>query len=268
MENLNEIKSGITYSCYHQVSREGEHFVPFHTLSFQIAGSLKLFDGRKEYVSQINRFRFIKRNQLVKFIKTPPAQGQFESISIYFDQESLKKYSLDFGITADTHADKQSIFSIAKNEALENYIQTLLLYKNTGDLENKNLVKLKIQEGLMLLLKTEPVLKNILFDFSEPFKIDLEAFMNQNYTFNVHVEKFAYLTGRSLATFKRDFEKIFNSSPRKWLQQKRLEQAHYLISQKGKTVSDIYLDLGFEDIAHFSHAFKKEFGVAPSLVNK
>ena len=52
----------------------------------------------------------------------------------------------------------------------------------------------------------------MLFDFNEPFKIDLEAYMNMNYTFNVPMEKFAKLTGRSLATFKRDFKKIFNAS--------------------------------------------------------
>lgn len=268
LENENIVRSGIAYSCYHQVSRDGEHFAPNHTLSFQIAGSLKLFDGKKEYPSKKGELRFIRRNQLLKFTKTPPENGQFEALSIYFDQESLKQYSLDFGIVADTKSNKQNVITISKNEALENYLQSLIVYRNAGELENATLVKLKVQEGLMLLLHAEPELKNILFDFTEPFKIDLEAFMNQNYTFNVHLDRFAYLTGRSLATFKRDFEKIFNSSPRKWLQQKRLSQAHFLLQNKGKSVSDIYLDLGFEDLAHFSHAFKKEFGIAPSQLLK
>ena len=90
--------------------------------------------------------------------------------------------------------------------------------------------------------------------------------MNQNYHFNVHLERFAYLTGRSLATFKRDFEKLYHTTPGRWLQQKRLQEAHYLITEKGKTASDIYLDLGFEDLSHFSYAFKKQFGEAPSRI--
>ena len=68
--------------------------------------------------------------------------------------------------------------------------------------------------------------------------------MNKNYHFNVKLERFAYLTGRSLATFKRDFEHTFNSPPGRWLQKKRLEQAYYLITRKGKTASDVYLELG------------------------
>jgi AraC-like DNA-binding protein len=107
-------------------------------------------------------------------------------------------------------------------------------------------------------------LKDILFDFSDPYKIDLEAFMNKNFHFNVTLDRFAYLTGRSLATFKRDFQKTFNTSPRNWLQQRRLQEAYYLITEKGKTTSDIYLDLGFENLSHFSFAFKKQFGYAPT----
>ena len=88
--------------------------------------------------------------------------------------------------------------------------------------------------------------------------------MNKNYHFNVELKRFAYLTGRSLATFKRDFEKIFHSSPSRWLQQKRLREAYYLIKEKGRAPSDVYIDIGFEDLSHFSFAFKKAYGIAPS----
>jgi len=119
----------------------------------------------------------------------------------------------------------------------------------------------------MILLETNPELKNVLFDFSEPGKIDLEAYMNKNYKFNVDLNRFAYLTGRSLATFKRDFERIFHNTPNRWLQQKRLNDAYYLIKEKKQNVSDVYLDVGFKDLSHFSFAFKKAFGVAPSHLN-
>jgi AraC-like DNA-binding protein len=91
--------------------------------------------------------------------------------------------------------------------------------------------------------------------------------MIRHFAFNVEMKQFAYLTGRSLATFKRDFEKIFHTSPGRWLQQKRLAQAYYLIKEKGEKPSDVYLEVGFEDLSHFSFAFKKEFGKAPSLLN-
>ena len=124
---------------------------------------------------------------------------------------------------------------------------------------------LKVKEGVKLLLLALPELRNFLFDFSEPYKIDLEKFMLSNFHFNVPVEKFAQLTGRSLAGFKRDFQKTFGSPPRHWLLEQRLNAAKYLIEIKLQKPSAIYLDLGFESLSHFSHSFKKKFGIAPTF---
>jgi hypothetical protein len=43
------------------------------------------------------------------------------------------------------------------------------------------------------------------FDFADPGKTDLREFMLCNYMFNIPINKFAELTGRSLSTFQRDF---------------------------------------------------------------
>ena len=92
--------------------------------------------------------------------------------------------------------------------------------------------------------------------------------MNQNYRYNVNLERFARLTGRSLATFKRDFEKVFQTSPHQWILKKRLDEAHYLLTEEKKSASDIFVDLGFEDLSHFSYAFKKHFGYSPKSLTK
>lgn len=90
--------------------------------------------------------------------------------------------------------------------------------------------------------------------------------MNRDFTYNVSISQFAYLTGRSLSTFKRDFSKLFGTSPEKWLQKKRLDLAHYLLTQKRQRPTDVYLEVGFENLSHFSTSFKKQFGINPVLV--
>jgi AraC-like DNA-binding protein len=81
--------------------------------------------------------------------------------------------------------------------------------------------------------------------------------MEKNFMFNISISKCAYLTGRSLATFKRDFQKAFGTSPQKWLTEKRLQQAHFLIAEKRRKPSQAYIDAGFENFSHFTYAFKK-----------
>ena len=92
--------------------------------------------------------------------------------------------------------------------------------------------------------------------------------MNRNYKSNASIEWFAYLTGRSLSAFKRDFKDVFNDSPNHWLVHMRLTEAYFLIEKKNKKPSEIYLDLGFKDLSHFSYAFKKQFGYSPKQLIK
>jgi AraC-like DNA-binding protein len=127
------------------------------------------------------------------------------------------------------------------------------------------LAQIKTMEVIALLLRNAS-LKNFLFDFSEPRKLDLEAYMNRHFSYNVPLAQFAKLTGRSLSAFKRDFAVIFGSTPERWLQKKKLEMAYFLIAQKKRKPSDVYLETGFENLSHFSIAFKKEYGVNPSVL--
>jgi len=109
-----------------------------------------------------------------------------------------------------------------------------------------------------------------LADFSEPGKIDLADFMEKNYKFNMPLERFSYLTGRSLTTFKRDFKYIYGITPQRWLTEKRLKLAYDLLINGNQTPAEIYREAGFENLSHFSFAFKKRFGYAPQsiIINK
>ena len=258
--------SQILYSCYFSKSREGEQFVPEHVLSYQISGSLTLNDGITQYIFKEGDFRFSKRNSLVKFDKQPPENGEFKALSIYLDQETLRNFSMEYGYQALPKPHSQAVISLEPNKLLKSLADSLLPYQEFQPPQNPQLMSLKLKEAILVLLQTNPEMKDILFDFTEPGKIDLEGFMNRNFHFNVQLKRFAYLTGRSLATFKRDFEKTFHISPSRWLLQRRLEEAHYLIKEKGKAPSEVYLETGFEDLSHFSFAFKKAFGVAPSRI--
>jgi AraC-like DNA-binding protein len=57
-------------------------------------------------------------------------------------------------------------------------------------------------------------------------------------------------------------------TPENWLRERRLEEAKYLISEKGQKPSEVYYKVGFENLSHFSTAFKQKFGYTASGKNK
>ncbi|WP_299820149.1 AraC family transcriptional regulator [uncultured Pontibacter sp.] len=256
--------NNILYSCGSKAQRNGEQFIDVHVLGFVLTGELHLTTPEKVIIMKAGSMGLIKRNQLVKATKVPPPGGEFSSINIFLTQDILRKYISEIpqDITGKTHG--ESFFEIQKDALLKAYFQSLQPYFQAPERFTPQLAELKTREAFELILNIEPELKEVLFDFSEPHKIDLEAFMHQNYMFNVSIDGLAKLTGRSRAGFKRDFEKIFRTSPGQWIKQKRLEQAYYLIKEKGIKPSNAYLDVGFENLSHFSYAFKQAFGINPS----
>jgi AraC-like DNA-binding protein len=69
---------------------------------------------------------------------------------------------------------------------------------------------------------------------------------------------------RSLSTFKREFRKHYGVSPGRWLLDRRLEHSASLLLTTEMSVTEVMLECGFEDLSHFSRAFKEKFGQAPS----
>lgn len=257
----------IQHSCYFTRSRAGEQFIPEHAIGYVISGSITMTDVNGSLTVGKGGIYFCRRNQLTKYTKEPPEGGEFRSVAVFFDQETLRNFSLEYGYKTETHVSSPAFIPLSTEGILALYMESLRAYEQVFKQEgSEELIKVKQKEAILILLQYHPEFKDILFDFSAPGKIDLEAFMNRNYHFNVDLERFAFLTGRSLSTFKRDFEKTFHLTPSRWLLQRRLQEAYYMIKEKSKVATDIYLELGFEDLSHFSFAFKKQYGVAPSYL--
>lgn len=141
-----------------------------------------------------------------------------------------------------------------------------MMYTKEGEDMDADLVELKTNEALMAILKSDPRLVAIFREYSLAERADLVKFMNHNFLFNIPLQELADHSGRSLSTFNREFKMVFNETPHKWIMRKRLNHAHNLLLQGNSTPSEVYIQSGFEDLAHFSKAFKKQFGVSPSKI--
>lgn len=264
MKPKSEISSRIFSSCVAEKKTDGEKFVDQHVIDYIAQGTSEAYLGDKVLTYKAGDLRYVKRNTICKFYKQPPDVGQYESITICIHQNILQELYNDFGKPEiDRKARIENVMTVYNSPLFRNYLASLGPYIDSD--HSKQIIDIKTKEAVVLLLEANPILKNTLFDFSEPGKIDLENFMSQHFKMNGSLEEFAYLTGRSLSTFKRDFASIFHTTPNKWLLTKRLEEANYLIMHKNLNPTNAYYEVGFKDYSHFSVAFKKQFGYPPSM---
>jgi AraC-like DNA-binding protein len=62
---------------------------------------------------------------------------------------------------------------------------------------------------------------------------------------------------------KKGFKEMFGTTIFDFYQSQRMEHAKYLLYEKGMSVTDVALLLGYSSISHFSTAFKKHTGLKP-----
>lgn len=252
------------YSYLSDIKKDKVAFLEHSILVMQVSGRFTMETASETFSMEKGEMLLIRRNQLGELTKLPLNGEGYQTIVICLKEDLLRQIALEQHIEPREKYTGPANILIPGNDFLHAFFQSVLPYVRHSDEKITDHISiLKVREVVQLLLHVMPELKDFLFDFSEPYKIDLEKFMLSNFHFNIPIEKFARLTGRSLAGFKRDFQKSFQMSPRHWLQDKRLQEARHLIEKKRKP-SEIYLDLGFESLSHFSHSFKKKFGQTPT----
>jgi len=64
------------------------------------------------------------------------------------------------------------------------------------------------------------------------------------------------------------FKKIMGTSVILWLRTKRMEKAKCLLSHSDSSIQQISYELGYQDPANFSTAFKQQNNMSPSTYKK
>lgn len=158
------------------------------------------------------------------------------------------------------------VFNIHKSEKIEAFFHSISYYFSSKTEPDPILLELKFRE-LILTIADDTTNTEAISYFSsllhEPQSVSLQRTMEDNFRFNLSLEQYASLCNRSLSAFKRDFLKQYETSPGKWLQEKRLTHSMHLLTNLDKTISEAAFESGFENTSHFSRSFKERFGLSP-----
>ncbi len=128
------------------------------------------------------------------------------------------------------------------------------------------MTRVLLQETFLRMTAQDPAVMGFLSTAALSGLGALSSFMADHAVENLSNKKLAELSGRSLSAFQREFSRVFHTTPQKWLMDRRLERARVLVTSTTMTITQICHETGFKDSAHFSRAFRRRFGTAPSAM--
>ena len=273
MEQVDKLRtinySGIFLSCFSDYSEKCIHATPEHVLLYLYSGEQVIEDSNKIITIRAGECAFIRRNHRLMMYKNSKGAELYKGISLTFNRNLLREFYSKLSkadLPKKAALSDENVYKIEPRADIISLFQSLVPYFDDHVKPTDGVAHLKLQEGIYALLNNSDVFFPILFDFTEPWKIDMLEFLNNNYMDDLTIEQIAAYTGRSLATFKRDFRKISGLSPQKWLIKKRLEAAYIKLKEERKKVQEVYVEVGFKNPSHFSTAFKKQYGIPPTEV--
>lgn len=273
-ENLGPMKlifnyNNVFYSFFYDDVSGCIHRSREYALNYVYSGEMILDNGNGKIHVRKGECVFIPRDHHITMYKKTYGGERYCGVFLMFTRSFLREMYTKLSLNkVRTTAGKLDggVIKLPKTVELSSLFASMTPYFDPDVKPRDNFMELKLQEGLMALLAIDERFISTMFDFNEPWKIDILGFMEENFTCDLSIEEIAHYTGRSLATFKRDFKKISELTPEKWLIKKRLERAYELMNTGGKKVVDVYAEVGFRNPSHFSTAFKREFGVSPTAV--
>jgi len=270
MEHLDVFDcSNVFIGSYFTDDRDCAHCNREHTLVYCYSGELEIVENGRKTILRPGDCAFLRRdNRLWMHKRVRPGQP-YRSFVLKFSRKFLREFYQTLNrreIPAGATRNKASLVKFPADRLdVRSLFESVIPYFDAEVKPSEEILKLKMIEGVYAILNTDESLYASLFDFVEPWKIDIVEFLEQNYMNDLSMEDIAYYTGRSLATFKRDFKKVSELSPQKWLIRRRLEAAHRMISSGTKRVTEACFDVGFKNLSHFSKVYKDFYGVAPTM---
>lgn len=242
-----------------------QSYVSMHAVSIVIAGKQKIVgnDGQVIHIKQ-GEIGFIKKG-LYTVTDILSGQNDFQSYHLYFENQLLNEV-LSLYNSPLQNISVKSCFNIPSSPVILQYLDSLQYLAQVVKKRNYPVFRVKLMEFLTLAIAENEgfnILTQLKFFTQHQNPQNLVTFMSENFDKSLTVAGYAYLTGRSLSTFRREFKAKFGVSPHKWITQERMKKAMEMLEKGNLNVGEIAYHVGYENVSHFINSFKKYHGHTP-----
>lgn len=255
----------VYYDCP-QTIRNVDVFTHYNILSFVVDGRKLINRPGKTWLLQPGPCYFFKTGA---FNQELYLDEGWRSMNLYIPDSYLQSFIKEY---RRTHKEKtiayrplEQVTELAVDETIQRLSAELLACFDDDPAPAETVLEQRFR-ALFGSILANPANQALVADLSKLAKCpgtSLYDVMETNFMYNLSLPEFAQLANRRLPTFKREFKRLFDTTPAHWLMQKRLDHAQVLLKTTEKSISDIVVESGFESSPHFSRVFKIHFGQSP-----
>ena len=237
-----------------------------HSVVYVLNGQKKWITPSDEYIVKANQSIFLRKGAFKN-------QQYFEEsfcVLMFFMQDDFIRRCVEEDVKRESFVLKKidhpdMVYRLHVSDSLKTLYHSFFSYLKEPHKIPQKIIELKFREMLLNICcdRENVTVRNVLYTLSENLQGGIEQVMEEQYRFNLKVEEYARLCGRSISSFKREFKKIYDTTPGKWLLAKRLNLATEYMLSTDLSIQQVCYECGFESDSHFIRSFKSRFNETP-----
>ena len=237
-----------------------------HYIAYVLSGKKSWMTHQNKWTLSTGESIFVKKGA---YMNQQFMDDRFCVLMFFMTDDFLKKFvqtdMLELASSHDYIQESEPLQRVDVTESLSTLYTSFFSYLRQSAPTPEKIIELKFREMLLNILSNpkNSGVGHLVSEITAFDKSPVPRVMEENFSFNLSLENYARLCGRSLSSFKRDFRKHYSISPGRWLVQRRLTLAKQLLMSTAHNVQEICYDSGFENASHFVRSFKENFGQTP-----
>lgn len=265
-ESLNSEKS-LTVQIYDycsskEISKQ-QIILNQNTFSFLVEGNKEVIFNNSDLSIDNHKFLIMKSGHCLMTEKLSKIKN-YRSILLFYTNGTLSKFIQKFELNNIEPKEYKSVYSFKYDKFIKRFVDSLIDISKLSKTVQKKIIEVKFEEIMLYLIELHGThILNSLTSNNDNHTQNFTRTVESNQLKKLTLKELAFLCNMSVSTFKREFEKHYSESPIKWFQNKRLEHAYYLLNQKHKKSSEIYFEVGYENLSSFIQAYKSKYNKTP-----
>lgn len=235
-----------------------------NTISFLRTGTKEVIGDDKTVRIGNEHFVIMKSGNCLMTEKISDSFKVYQSILLFFSDEEVLHFLEKYNQFSSNLKNHKSYYIFEYDNFVQNFVDSLEQVLELPKKIQGNILKNKFEEIMLYLIhrNNADFLNSLARNIDD--KISRLTNIAENNKYNkLNLEELAFLCNMSVSTFKREFFKLYQSTPMKWFNDQRLNHIAFILKTNKNRPIELYEDAGYENFSNFVQAFKKKFGMTP-----